>query len=96
MGNKDEFLGYDDDRYHLANLSCRFLSYINPDFVRPVYVQNLEGALEEVRQGKHWGVLEFRSKYSESLYDRFFNHIAVVSLSLSELRKEKIVQKIFP
>ena len=58
------------------------MSYINPEFVRPVYVQNLEEALEEVRQGKHWGVLEFRSKYSDALYDRFFNHIAVVSTSI--------------
>ena len=95
MGNKDEFMGtFDDNKYHLANLSCRFLSYINPEFVRPVYVQNLEEALEEVRQGKHWGVLEFRSKYSDALYDRFFNHIAVVSLYVSFIREEKKVQKI--
>ena len=94
MGNKDEFLGYDDDRYHLANLSCRFLSYINPDFVRPVYVQNLEQALDEVRRGKHWGVLEFHSKYSDSLYDRFFNHIAVVSTSIKSY--ENISKKRWP
>ena len=73
LGNRDDFMGsYDGSKAHLANLSCRFLSYIDPTFVRPVYIQSLDVALEEVRQGKHWGVMEFRKNYSDCLYDRFF------------------------
>ena len=73
LGEKDDFMGtYDDNTYHKANLSCRFLSYIDREFVRPVYFDNLDDALESVHRGKHWGVMEFRSNYTNALYDRMF------------------------
>ena len=73
LGNKDDFLGsYDGYEGHKANLSCRFLSYLDRDFLRPVYVENLDAALHSVRQGQHWGVMEFRANYSNALYDRMF------------------------
>jgi hypothetical protein len=77
LGNKNpQIMGYDSgyDGYegHKANLSCRFMSYINNDFVRPVFVDNLDEALLSVRRGKHWGVMEFRPNYTSALYDRMF------------------------
>ena len=73
LGNKDDFFGnYDGSEFHKANLSCRFLSYLNPDFLRPVYVVSVDDGLKSVRQGLHWGVMEFRANYTDALYDRLF------------------------
>ena len=67
LGNKDDFLGgYDGHEGHKTNMSCRFLSYIDPKFLRPVYFDNLPNALESVQSGSHWAVMEFR----QSIYIR--------------------------
>ena len=73
LGNKEEWLGsYDYSEAHKANLSCRFLSYIDPSFIRLEYVDSLPQALEAVRLGKYWGSMEFRPNYTDALYDRMF------------------------
>ena len=76
LGNKDDFMGgYDGHHGHLNNLSCRFLSFVQEDFVRPVYYESVDQALESIRQGHHWGALEFRTNYSQALYDRMFGMV---------------------
>lgn len=73
LGNKDDFMGtYDFHEGHKTNLSCRYLSYIDTNFIRPVFFDNLTLAEEAVRNGKHWGMLEFKANYTDSLYDRMF------------------------
>ena len=73
LGNKDDWMGnYDYSEEHKANLSCRFLSYIDSSFVRIEYLEDLPQALEAVRLGKYWGVMEFRENYTDCLYDRMF------------------------
>ncbi len=80
LGNKDEFMGnYDFATEHRKNLSCRFLSYIDDSYMDTVFFSDMTEAKEAVATGKHWGLLEFRSNYSESLYDRMFG--------LAELRQ---------
>lgn len=77
LGNRDKFFtdNFDYDETHKANLSCRLLSYINEDIIRPVYFSNVDSALESVRLGKHWGAMHFKQNYTNSLYDRMFGMI---------------------
>ena len=73
MGNRDEWMGsYDYSEEHKVNLSCRFLSYIDSSFVKVEYLDSLPQALEAVRLGKYWGVMEFRHNYTDCLYERMF------------------------
>lgn len=73
LGNKDDFMGtYDGFQGHKTNLSCRFLSYVDTTFLRPVFFDNATLAKEAVRKGQHWGMLEFKANYTDSLYDRMF------------------------
>ena len=48
---------------------------------RPVFVNSLDQALDEVRQGKHWGVMDFHANYSTALYDRFFGMMEMKQVS---------------
>ncbi len=78
FGNKDDFLGdFDMNETHRQNLSCRFLSYINPDFITPVYFDSLNDSIEAVRQGKYWGAIHFKRNYSEALYERLLSVIQI-------------------
>ena len=73
LGHKDQWMGsYDYSEEHKANLSCRFLSYIDSHFLGVEYLDNLPQALEAVSRGQYWGVMEFRENYTSSLYDRMF------------------------
>ena len=73
LGNKDDFMGgYDGYTGHKKNLSCRFLSYVDAEFLIPVFYDNLTEAKEAAQRGKHWGVMQFKSDYTEALYDRMF------------------------
>ena len=82
LGNKEEWFGsYDYSEAHKVNLSCRFLSYIDPSFIRVEYVDSLPQALEAVRLGKYWGALEFRQNYTDSLYDRMFGIAGMLDFS---------------
>jgi len=77
-GDFDDFSSFggsadlDADR---KNLSCRFLSHVNPEIVEPVGFSSLESALESVRSGNHWGVLHFMPNFSSALYDRLFGAV---------------------
>jgi len=73
LGHKDQWMGsYDYSEEHKANLSCRFLSYIDSHFLGVEYLDDLPQALEAVSRGQYWGVMEFRENYTSSLYDRIF------------------------
>ncbi len=73
LGEKDDFFNdFDFSETHKKNLSCRFLSYVDPEIITPVYFENLTSALESVKLGQHWGAMHFRSNFTNSLYDRMF------------------------
>ena len=68
---QDDFLNsYDFDDYHKSNLSCRFMAHLTD--VEPVYFADLGSALDSVRRGDTWGVMEFNQNYSHALYERLF------------------------
>ncbi len=40
--------------------------------VEPRYFGDLDSALESVRRGENWGVLDFSPNYSNALFERLF------------------------
>ena len=50
-----------------------------------MFVNSLDQALDEVRQGKHWGVMDFHANYSTALYDRFFGMMEMKQVSAFEM-----------
>eukprot|EP00095_Tigriopus_kingsejongensis_P012233 snap_masked-scaffold87_size395581-processed-gene-0.4 protein:Tk12233 transcript:snap_masked-scaffold87_size395581-processed-gene-0.4-mRNA-1 annotation:"abc transporter g family member 20 isoform x2" len=76
MGNKDDFMGtYDYNEAHKANLSCRYLSFLDERIIQPQFFDKLEDALESAKLGKTWGVMHFKKNYTHALYDRLFGMI---------------------
>ncbi len=78
LGNRgqDDFFveggAFDFDEAHKRNLSCRFLSHVDPKVIKPAYYSDLDEALRAVKNGRHWGVLHFMSNFTDSLYSRLF------------------------
>ena len=62
---------------------------------RPVFVNSLDQALDEVRQGKHWGVMDFHANYSTALYDRFFGMMEMKQVSTKLFLQNDIFHLIF-
>ena len=52
------------------NYSCRFLSFLDHDVVKPVYFDNYAEAYESVVRAEHWGVIHIMENYSEALRRR--------------------------
>ena len=77
LGARDTFFtdNFDYNETHKANLSCRFLSYVNEDIIKPVYFSSIDSALESVKLGKHWGAMHFKENFTNSLYDRMFGMV---------------------
>nr|AHK05671.1 ATP-binding cassette transporter sub-family H 88708 [Tigriopus japonicus] len=73
LGEKDDFLGaYDFNMEHRANLSCRYLSYIDEAIIRPKFFDSLEEAELAAKRGQHWGVMHFKQNYTLALFERLF------------------------
>ena len=66
--------------YNLLHI-CRYSTLMYLFIYRPVFVNSLDQALDEVRQGKHWGVMDFHANYSTALYDRFFGMMEMKQVS---------------
>ena len=52
------------------NYSCRFLSFLDTDVVKPVYFDNFEEAYQSVVRAEHWGVVHIMENYSQALRTR--------------------------
>ena len=73
LGAKDNFMEeFDFNRYHVRNLSCRYLSFIDSETIKPVFYPSYEEAAESVIRGDHWGVMRFKNNFTDSLYERMF------------------------
>lgn len=59
----------------LANLSCRYLGFLNTDMIRPVFFNKEEDAVSAVSNGDAWGVIHMGSNFSEALYQKLFNAV---------------------
>ena len=73
VGNKNNLLGHlGQGNANFANFSCRFMSYIDQEIVKPVVLQDIEDAIDSVKTRTHWGTLYFKQNFTSSLYGRMF------------------------
>jgi len=57
---------------NLGNLSCRYLSYVSDQLIKPVWFASHTQAVEAVERGDTWGVIHMESNFSQALYSKFF------------------------
>ena len=76
LGEKSDFWGdfeYPDDDEAFnenANLSCRFMSYLNDEVIIPQDFDDFPSAVESVKSGKTFGILYFNGNYTDSVSAR--------------------------
>ena len=66
---------------HLANFTCRYLSFIDTNVADLVYFDDLSTALQSVEDGDTWGVVAMNENFTQNLYDRILD-----SMSNSDLQ----------
>ena len=52
------------------NYSCRFLSFLDQDVIKPIFFDSYEEAYSSVVRSEHWGVIHIMEDYSLSLNKR--------------------------
>ena len=52
------------------NYSCRFLSFLDQDVVKPMFFDSYEEAYASVVRAEHWGVIHIMEDYSLALKKR--------------------------
>ena len=60
---------------HWANMSCRFLSFLESSVVSPVMVATPEEAVAKVESGEAWGSLIMDANFSEGLHKKVFDSL---------------------
>ena len=70
------FFGSVSPNMNLANLSCRYLDFLDSKMIKPVMFETVEDAVSGVESGATWGVVHMDKNFSTSLYDRVFNSLS--------------------
>ena len=65
-------MGLPSTNEHLANFTCRYLSFLDSNIATPVYFNNESAALKAVEDGHAWGVVRLDEEFTKSLYERIF------------------------
>ena len=65
--------GMPEANEHLANFTCRYLSFVDQKIFKPVFFNNYSEALQSVEDGNTWAVVSMHEKFSQSLYDRIID-----------------------
>ncbi len=58
------------DTAHLANFTCRYLSFLDRSVARPVYYRSVAEATRAVEHGEAWGVMAVGENFTVSLKER--------------------------
>lgn len=89
----DGAFGLPEPNEHLANFTCRYLSFLDSNIAHPVYFDNLTSALQSVEDGDTWGVVSMDGNFSVNLYKRLFESIGntdLTTVNLELLEKSSI------
>jgi len=73
--------GMPEPNEHLANFTCRYLSFIDTNIANLVYYHDLQSAIQSVEDGESWGVVSMSQNFTENLYERVLD-----SMSNSDLQ----------
>jgi hypothetical protein len=65
-------MGLPSTNEHLANFTCRYLSFLDSNIATPVYFNNESAALQAVEDGHAWGIVRLDHDFTKSLYERIF------------------------
>jgi len=76
--DKNSFFGTVEPNMDLANLSCRYLEFLDKDMIRPVMFDEVEDAISAVESGATWGVVYMDRNFSLSLYQKVFDSMTCV------------------
>lgn len=52
------------------NFSCRYLSHLDTEVIKPVYYSDFTKAYDSVASSQHWGMIHFRNNFTASMVDR--------------------------
>jgi len=58
---------------HLNNFTCRYLSFLDTNVAKPIYFSNEAIALQSVKDGDTWGVVNIRENFTDNLYTRLID-----------------------
>ena len=72
------------------NYSCRFLSFLDHEVVKPVFFDNFDEAYESVVRAEHWGVIHIMENYSEALRKRVIGMGDLAMAQLSGFTSTKV------
>lgn len=73
--DRNSFMGTVEPNMDLANLSCRYLDFLDSDMIRPVMFEHADDAISAVESGATWGVVYMDSNFSTGLYQRVFDSL---------------------
>ena len=76
--DKNTFMGIVEPNEDLANLSCRYLDFLDSDMIRPVWFDHVEDAISSVESGATWGVVYMDKNFSMSLYQKVFDSLTCI------------------
>ena len=70
---------------HLANFTCRYLSFIDTNIANLVYYHDLQSAIQSVEDGESWGVVSMSQNFTENLYERVLDSMSNTDLHSVDL-----------
>lgn len=90
----DGTFGLPEPNEHLANFTCRYLSFLDSNVAHPVYFDNVSAALQSVHDGDTWGVVSMDANFSQNLYKRILESIGNTDLKTvnSELLEKSSIK----
>ena len=66
---------------HLANFTCRYLSFIDTKVAHLVYYNDLNSAIQSVEDGHSWGVISMNQNFTQNLYERVLDSMSNTDLN---------------
>ena len=62
--------GLPEKNEHLANFTCRYMSFLDENVVSPMYFDNIALAEKSVKDGVTWGLIAMDKEFTGKLYER--------------------------
>ena len=73
--------GMPESNEHLANFTCRYLSFIDTKVAHLVYYNDLNSAIQSVEDGHSWGVISMNQNFTQNLYERVLDSMSNTDLN---------------